>query len=142
LEDDELPTVEAVAIVTGRETADGEPLDAVLVTRHLDWALPNGYQGGGLGRRLVDAAVVLLTRIHLAGFYSGDCSLSNLLFRRDAGALMAYLVDAEAAEYRQPLSDGLRDADLEIARENIAGGLLALQAAGRLSPKWTSSPRP
>jgi hypothetical protein len=139
LEDEGLPTVEAVALVTGRETADGEPLDAVLATRYLDWSLPYGYlfalEGGGLSQRLVDAAVVLLTRIHLEGFYWGDCSLSNLLFRRDAGALMAYLVDAETAEYRHKISDGLREADLEIARENIAGGLLDMQAAGRLPPE-------
>ena len=33
-----------------------------------------------------------------AGFYWGDCSLSNTLFRRDAGAFAAYLVDAETGE--------------------------------------------
>jgi hypothetical protein len=136
---EELPTVEAVALATGRETLDGQPLDAVLITRYLDYSLPYGYlfalEGGGLGRRLVDAAVVLLTRIHLEGFYWGDCSLSNLLFRRDAGALMAYLVDAETAEYRDKLSDGLREAEVEIARENVAGGLLDLQAAGHLAPE-------
>jgi hypothetical protein len=139
LEDQELPTVEAAALVTGRDMPSGEPLNAVLATRYLDWALPYGYlfalEGGGLARRLVDAAVVLLTRIHLEGFYWGDCSLSNLLFRRDAGALMAYLVDAETAEHRDKLSDGLREADVEIARENVAGGLLDLQAAGRLPPE-------
>jgi hypothetical protein len=48
---------------------------------------------------------------------------------------MAYLVDAETADYRQRISDGLREADLEIARENIAGGLLDMQAAGRLPPE-------
>ena len=37
-------------------------------------------------------------RLHLAGFFWGDCSLSNTLFRRDAGALAAYLVDAETGE--------------------------------------------
>jgi Domain of unknown function (DUF4032) len=80
----------------------------------------------------VDAAVVLLARLHLEGFYWGDCSLSNLLFRRDAGALMAYMVDAETTEHHDPLSSGLRQADLELARENIAGGLFDMQAAGRL----------
>jgi hypothetical protein len=58
----------------------------------------------------------------------------NLLFRRDAGALMAYLVDAETAEHHQPLGAGLRHADLEQAKENVVGGLLDLQAAGRLRP--------
>jgi hypothetical protein len=139
LADEKLPVVEAVGLVTGRSTEAGEPLGAVLVTRYLDYALPYGYlfgvEGGyGLGRKLVDAAVVLLVRIHVEGFYWGDCSLANLLFRRDAGALMAYLVDAETTEHRDPLPDGMRAADVELARENVAGGLLDLEAAGLLSP--------
>ena len=134
-----LPVVEAVGLVTGRETIAGEPLGAVLVTRYLDYALPFRYlfgvEGGyGLGRRLLDAAVVLLVRVHMEGFYWGDCSLSNLLFRRDAGALMAYLVDAETTEYHRPLPNGMRHADVELARENVAGGLLDLEAEGLLSP--------
>ncbi len=134
-----LPVVEAVGLVTGREAADGAPLGAVLVTRYLDYALPFRYlfgvEGGyGLERRLLDAAVVLLVRIHVEGFYWGDCSLSNLLFRRDAGALMAYLVDAETTEHHRPLPGGMRQADVELARENVAGGLLDLEAEGLLSP--------
>jgi uncharacterized protein DUF4032 len=134
-----LPVVEAVAVVTGRQTPEGDDLGAVLVTRYLDYALPFGYlfgiEGGyGLGRRLVDAAVVLLVRIHVEGFFWGDCSLANLLFRRDAGALMAYVVDAETTERHRPLSAGMRSADLELARENVAGGLFDLEAAGLLSP--------
>jgi hypothetical protein len=136
LSEEELPVVEAVGLVTGRVTPEREPLDAVLVTRYLDYSLPFGYlftvEGGGLARRLVDAAVVLLVRLHLEGFYWGDCSLSNLLFRRDAGALMAYLVDAETTEHHRPLPKGMREADIELARENFAGGLLDLQAADRL----------
>jgi hypothetical protein len=111
----------------------------VLVTRFLDYSLPFRYlfgvEGGpGVGPRLIDAAVVLLVRAHVEGFFWGDCSLSNLLFRRDAGELMAYLVDAETAEHHQPLPDGMRHAELELARENIGGGLLDLQAQGSLSP--------
>jgi len=136
---DNLPVVGAVGVVTGRVDADGRPLGAVLVTRYLDFALPYRYlfsvEGShGLGHKLVDAAVVLLVRIHVEGFYWGDCSLSNLLFRRDAGALMAYLVDAETTERHQPLPDGMRHADLELARENVAGGLFDLEAAGHLAP--------
>lgn len=134
-----LPVVEAVGLVTGRRTAGDEPLGAVLVTRYLDYSLPFRYlfgeEGGyGLGRRLVDAAVVLLVRIHVEGFYWGDCSLSNLLFRRDAGSLMAYLVDAETTEHHRPLPDGMRQSDVDLARENMAGGLLDLEAEGLLSP--------
>jgi hypothetical protein len=139
LAEENIPSVEAVGLVTGRSTAAGEPLGAVLVSRYLDYALPYGYlfglEGGyGLGRKLVDAAVVLLVRIHVEGFYWGDCSLANLLFRRDAGALMAYLVDAETTEHRRPLPEGMRAADVDLARENVAGGLLDLEAAGLLAP--------
>ena len=37
---------------------------------------------------------MLLVRLHLVGFYWGDVSLSNTLFRRDADAYAAYVVDA------------------------------------------------
>jgi hypothetical protein len=132
-----LPAVEAAGLVR-RHTDDGRPLETVLDTRYLDYSLPFRYLfrthgGHGLGRQLVDAAVVLLVRIHLEGFYWGDCSLSNLLFRRDAGQLVAYLVDAETAERHQPLPDGMRLTDLEVARENLAGGLLDLQSADDLA---------
>jgi hypothetical protein len=140
LEAERLPVVERVGLVTGRRTAGGEPLGAVLITRYLDYALPYRYLfstegGSGLGRRLVDAAVVLLVRIHVEGFYWGDCSLSNLLFRRDAGALMAYLVDAETTEHHHRLADGMRQSDVDLARENVAGGLLDLAAEELLSPE-------
>jgi hypothetical protein len=133
-----LPVVEAVGVVTGRETLNGAPLGAILVTRYLDFSLPFLYVLGveatqGLGPRLLDAGVVLLVRLHLEHFFWGDCSLSNLLFRRDAGAYMAYLVDAETAERRVPIVDGMRLADVELARENVLGGLLDLQAEGRLT---------
>ena len=36
----DVPAVEAVGIVTGREAPDGTPLDPVLVTRHLQFSLP------------------------------------------------------------------------------------------------------
>lgn len=133
-----LPTVEAVAVVSGRagQGIDGEPLGAVLITRYLDYSLPYRYlygrEGGPeLDRRLTDAAVVLLVRLHLERFYWGDCSLSNVLFRRDAGSLYAYLVDAETAERRPSLSDARREHDVELAMENVAGGLADLVAAGR-----------
>jgi hypothetical protein len=129
----DVPAVEAVGIVTGREAPDGTPLDPVLVTRHLQFSLP--YRAlfcrqmrGDTVHRLVDALVVLFARLHLLGFYWGDCSLSNTLFRRDAGAFAAYLVDAETGELHNQLSDGQRAQDLEVARVNIAGELMDLQA--------------
>jgi hypothetical protein len=133
--DDGLPTVEMVAVVTNRSAGEG-----MIVTRHLDYALPyrsllmgRGIEIPYLGDRLLDALVVLLVRIHLAGFFWGDCSLSNTLFRRDAGALQAYIIDVETGEQHHTLTDGQRRFDLTIATDNIAGGLLDLQAAGRLA---------
>ena len=70
-------------------------------------------------------------RLHLAGFFWEDCSLSNTLFRRDAGALAAYLVDAETGELRATLSNGQRAHDLEIAEKNLAGELLDLAGVAR-----------
>jgi hypothetical protein len=133
----DLPTVEPVAVVTGREGRDGQQLDPALITRHLQFSLP--YRAlfstalrPETANRLLDALSVLLVRLHNAGFYWGDCSLSNTLFRRDAGSFAAYLVDAETGELHDELSDGQRVNDLETARLNIAGELMDLEAGGLL----------
>jgi Domain of unknown function (DUF4032)/Lipopolysaccharide kinase (Kdo/WaaP) family len=132
------PVVEPVGVVTGRQTADGEPLEPVLVTRHLEFSLPYRFLFSGSLRpetstRLLDALAVLLVRLHLIGFFWGDCSFSNVLFRRDAGAFAAYLVDAETAElHPSGLTDGQRHHDLEIAQGNVAGELFDVAAAGLL----------
>jgi len=138
LERIEVPCVEPVAVVTNRHDAAGEPLAPALVTRHLQFSMPYRavYSTQRLrpetATRLVDALAVLLARLHLAGFFWGDLSLSNTLFRRDAGAFAAYLVDAETGEIVDRLSDGQREHDLEIGRVNIAGELFDLQAGDRL----------
>ncbi len=137
LERIDFPAVQAVAIVADRQTPDGEPLDPVLITRHLQFSLPYRALFSHTLRpetmnRLLDALAALLVRMHLTGFYWGDCSLSNTLFRRDAGAFAAYLVDAETGALHQQLSNGQRSEDLEIARVNIFGEALDLQAAGLL----------
>jgi hypothetical protein len=140
LANDGLPVVEAVGVVTGRTDASEVPLGSVLITRFLDYALPYTYligsqEGTALRSRLLDAGAVLLVRLHVDGVYWGDCSLGNVLFRRDAGALMAYLVDAETVEvHAAPLDTALREHDIEIGLENVVGGLLDLQAAGRIDP--------
>jgi hypothetical protein len=135
LADEGLPTVEVVAALTGRDDA----ADGLLITRHLDYSLPyrtllsgRGLTIPYLGERLLDALVSLLVRLHLAGFFWGDCSLSNTLFRRDAGELSAYVIDVETAERHPSLTDGQRRLDLQIAVENVAGSLLDLQTGGRL----------
>ena len=124
-----VPAVEVVGIVSEREP----DLPAVLITRQLEFALPYRLI---LGRRMLPASessiraalAELLVRIHLVGLFWGDCSLSNALFRRDAGALSAYLVDAETSELHDRLSDGQRAHDLDIAEENLAGELADLTA--------------
>ncbi len=129
-----LPAVVPQAVVTGRLDADREPLPSALVTRHLRFSLPyrslftHGVRTEHLPS-LVDAMVVLLVRLHLAGFFWGDVSLSNVLFRRDAGAFTAYLVDAETGEMRPSLSAEMRDHDLTVGTENIFAELLDLQAS-------------
>ncbi|MBV8479353.1 MAG: DUF4032 domain-containing protein [Actinobacteria bacterium] len=128
LGEEEAPAVEAAGVVVDR----GE-LEAVVITRYLDFALPYRLI---LGRRMLPAPETsiraalaeLLVRLHLIGFFWGDCSLSNALFRRDAGALSAYLVDAETGELHDRLSDGQRLHDLDIAEENITGELYDLSA--------------
>ena len=92
-----------------------------------------GLQIPYLGERLLDALAGVLVRLHLAGFYWGDCSLSNTLFRRDAGALIAYIIDMETGERHPTLSDGQRRLDLTIAIENVAGDLEDLHAGGLLA---------
>jgi hypothetical protein len=132
-----VPVVRAYGYVVGRRDEAGQELAGLLVTRHLAFSQPyrslfTGRPLHGLRTRLLDALAGLFVRLHLAGFYWGDCSLSNTLFRRDAGALAAYLVDAETGELHPRLSDGQRDQDLDIAVQNMAGELMDLQAAGVL----------
>ncbi|AAT89560.1 conserved hypothetical protein [Leifsonia xyli subsp. xyli str. CTCB07] len=134
----DIPCVDPVAVIKNRTDDDDDPLNAALVTRHLKFSLP--YRAlfsqtlrPDTATRLVDALAVLLVRLHIVGFFWGDVSLSNTLFRRDAGAFAAYLVDAETGQlYDGGLSNGQRENDLEIARVNIAGELMDLEAGGRV----------
>ncbi|TGG95880.1 DUF4032 domain-containing protein [Natronospirillum operosum] len=142
LEELGLPVVEPIGIVTerdqtllGRVTQSEHDLKgrALLITRYLDGALPyrviieRGTSSLQL-QQMLDALAELMVRLHLSGFYWGDCSLSNALFRRDAGLLAAYLVDAETGELLPELSDSRRDYDLELAFTNLAGDLMDLEA--------------
>lgn len=133
----EVPSVEPLAVVTGRRDANGEELNTALVTQHLPFSLPYRALFSQTMRpatvdRLIDALSVLLVRLHLTGFYWGDVSLSNTLFRRDAGALAAYLVDAETGEVHPTLTVGQRTYDVDLARTNIIGEMMDLQAGGVL----------
>ncbi|WP_433674611.1 DUF4032 domain-containing protein [Microbacterium gorillae] len=133
-----VPCVERVAVIAGRTDDDGNPLPAALVTAHLRFSMPYRALFTQVLRpdtagRLVDALAVLLVRLHNIGFFWGDVSLSNTLFRRDAGAFAAYLVDAETGELHEGgLTEGQRNHDLDVARTNIAGEIMDLAAGGRL----------
>ena len=129
-----IPAVDVVGIVIGR----GLEADAILVTKFLAYsstyrAVFSRPRGGLPVDRLLDALVELLARLHRSGFFWGDCSLSNALFRADAGTLEAYLVDTETSERHPQLTDGQRTLDLDIATERVCGELLDLQA-GKLLP--------
>lgn len=155
-----LPAVEVVGVAK-RAGIRRTELEDVLITRFLDYSLPyrtiflhrregpvgrgldpagrswgdSAVQVRGLADRLLDALAVLLVRLHLGGFFWGDCSLSNTLFRRDAGALAAYLVDIETGEWHPALTAGQRRHDLELTEENVAGGLMDLQLQLGLPPE-------
>jgi uncharacterized protein DUF4032/lipopolysaccharide kinase (Kdo/WaaP) family protein len=134
LADLSIPAVKVVGIVVDR----GQDADAVLVTRFLDFASTYrtvfcNPRSGPATDRLLDALVELLVRLHLSGFFWGDCSLSNALFRADAGTFRAYLVDTETSEKHATLTDGQRAFDLELATERVCGELMDLQA-GHLLP--------
>ena len=132
LEELHLPVVEPFAVITERGNGR-KNLMGMIITRFLEFSLPyrillSTKELAFKQEQLMDAMVDLIVQLHLAGFYWGDCSLSNTLFRRDAGRLAAYLVDAETGEMQPLLSGGMRRYDLEQAEENIAGELMDVAA--------------
>jgi hypothetical protein len=128
------PAVRAYGLVT--RTGDES---AIILTRYLERSfqfrrlfmrLPEGERR--YRERLLDAMTGLLVELHRTGLFWGDCSLANTLLTRDGQRLQAYLVDAETSEIHEHLSDGQREADLEIAIENVAGDLADMAVlAGR-----------
>ena len=130
-----LPSVSVLGICVDRP----DDQDAILVTRYLEYSMSYRYVFSGpraahAPDRLLDTLVQLLVRLHLAGVYWGDCSLSNTLFRLDAGEFAAYLVDAETAERRPALSAGMRAYDVDLARERVGAELMDLMAGELLPP--------
>ncbi|MDX1621431.1 MAG: DUF4032 domain-containing protein [Nitriliruptorales bacterium] len=139
LRHEDVPTVEVIGVVRGRSGVHDEQLEAVLITKHLEFSLPYRHlfqrrDAVTLRDPMLDALVGLLVRVHLVGFLWGDCSMSNTLFRRDAGRLAAYVVDTETGELHPELTDKQRDYDVETAIERCAGELFDLQAGGLLPP--------
>lgn len=121
-----------------KETRTATSQTSVLITRYLDYSIPyrSLFLSGSLKNyrdHLLDAMAGLLVQLHLAGVYWGDCTLSNTLFRRDAGALQAYLVDAETAEiYPDNPPPAMRMLDLDIMEENVDGDLAELRATDQI----------
>ena len=133
------PCVEQIAVVEGRTDKNGEELPCVIVTRFLPYSLPyrvllSGSVTAHDITTMASALALLMVRLHLLGFWWGDCSLSNTLFRRDAEGFAAYLVDAETGEFQKTLSDGQREHDLDIAMFNVAAELEDLSLSGVLYP--------
>jgi len=129
-----IPSVEPIGIISGRIDSDDNDLKSVLMTRHLEYSLPyralfSSTLSAETATRLLDALALLLVQLHLNGFSWGDCSLSNTLFRRDAGAFAAYLVDAETGDLHKQLSDGQRSYDIDLAVTNVTGEFMDLAAA-------------
>jgi hypothetical protein len=135
-EEEGLPTVSALGICVDRP----DDQEAILVTRYLEYSMSYRWlfstpRAAHSAEQLLDTMVELLVRLHLAGIFWGDCSLSNTLFRPDAGALAAYLVDAETAERHRTLSPGQRRYDVDLARERVGAELLDLQYGDLLPPE-------
>jgi hypothetical protein len=102
---------------------------SVLITCYLERSIPyrSLFSMEHMSRyreHLLDAIAGLLVQLHLAGIFWGDCSLSNTLFRRDAGLLQAYLVDAETSiAFLKKLAPEYRYDDLKILENNLIGDI-------------------
>jgi len=133
------PSVSQIAVVDGRTDNQGNELPCAIVTRFLPYSLPYRVLLSGTVTQhevfnMANALAYLLVRLHLLGFWWGDCSLSNALFRRDADGYVAYLVDAETGEFQKKLSTGQREHDLDIVQFNVAAELEDLKLSGVLFP--------
>jgi hypothetical protein len=132
-EEEGLPTVSVLGTCVDRP----HDQEAILVTRYLEYSMSYRWLFSSPRReyspeQLLDTLVELLVRLHLAGVFWGDCSLSNTLFRPDAGALTAHLVDAETVERHPKLSPGQRAYDVDLARERVGAELMDLRFGGLL----------
>lgn len=105
----------------------------VVITRYVDHSFPYRrlISGAGFGARrnqMLNALAGLLVELHMAGCYWGDCSLSNVLYRFDAGQIEAIMIDAETSELHRHLSAGQRGEDIAIMKENVAGEMSDIAA--------------
>lgn len=133
LEEVSTKTAEPVGLVRRPWLDPHEEQAGAVITRYVRHGFPyrNLLAGAGFGERrdqMLDAVAGLLVELHLAGCYWGDCSLSNLLYRYDAGEIEAIMIDAETSEIHDTLTDGQRAQDLEIMRVNLAGEMADIAA--------------
>jgi hypothetical protein len=128
------PAVTAVGLVEHRTHDQTEEGAAALITAYepFSFSYREILAGPGFGPRrnqMLDAFAGLLVELHLANCFWGDCSLSNVLYRFDAEAIVTIMVDAETAQILAGgLSDGRRLEDIEIMIENVAGGMSDIAA--------------
>jgi len=126
LEDRSNRTAEAAGLVERGWLDPHDEGAGVLITKYVDHAFPYRrlVSGAGFGsrrRHMSDALAGLFVELHMAGCYWGDCSLSNVLYRFDAGQIEAIMIDGETSELHDSLSEGQRAQDIEIMMENVAG---------------------
>lgn len=138
LERVDAPAVIPVALIEDRHADPSHEQSAALITKYVDYSFSYRelLEGQGFGRRrrqMLGAFAGLLVDLHLSGCFWGDCSLSNVLYRYDAMAIEATMVDAETAAIRPALSDGQRHEDLLIMEANIQGGMCDIAASQGLS---------
>jgi hypothetical protein len=133
------PAVRPVGLVERRDPDPHSESSAALITAYepFSFSYRELVQGPGFGERrtqMLDAFAGLLVELHLAGVFWGDCSLSNVLYRYDAGAIETVMVDAETAitfEEGQ-ITDGRRQEDIEIMIINVAGGMADIAASNQI----------
>src|SRR5207253_1556682 len=113
------PAVRPVGLVVRPLEDPAGEQGACLITRYIDYSFSYRelLSGGSFGPRreqLLDAFAMLLAELHLLGCFWGDCSLSNVLYRYDAGAIETRLVDGETASIYDTLSDARRQHGFEV----------------------------
>ena len=85
-------------------------------------------------RHLLSAVALLMVELHEHGVYWGDPSLANVLIRIDGRSVLAIMADAETAElFQGPISEGLREQDLELFGESLTWQAEDLRIARGLS---------
>ena len=104
-----------------------------VITAYVSYAFPyrhlvSGHDFGHRRGSLLDAFAGLLVELHLHGFYWGDCSLSNTLYRWDASSIEAIMIDAETSSIYNHISKGQRLQDLDIMEMNVAGEMADIAA--------------